>query len=98
MYSILEFTVLKEWNLRGWRYCEAMYKEHLKDRATRFSTSRVFMNQFPPSPVLIFFKILGDICSSICTTVVVDSGKWKKYTIRKVFIILFGHLWVVELT
>jgi hypothetical protein len=25
-------------------------------------------------------------------------GKWKKSSIRKVLIILFGHLWVVELT
>jgi hypothetical protein len=25
-------------------------------------------------------------------------GKWKKSSIRKVLIILFGHIWVVELT
>jgi hypothetical protein len=40
-----------------------------------------------------FSKIHGDIRSSRCTTGVVDtSGKWKKSSIRKVLIILFGHL------
>jgi hypothetical protein len=35
----------------------------------------------------------------MCTTGVVDTyGKWKKSSIRKVFNILFGHLWVVQLT
>jgi hypothetical protein len=38
-----------------------------------------------------FEKICGDI--GRCTT----SVKWKKSSIRKVFIISFGHLWVVEL-
>ena len=39
-----------------------------------------------------------DIRSSRCTTGVVDTGgKWKKSSIRKIFIISFGHLWVVEL-
>jgi hypothetical protein len=44
-----------------------------------------FMNQFPPTPqyptraVSNFSKICGDICSSRCTTSVVDtSEKWKK--------------------
>jgi hypothetical protein len=40
----------------------------------------------------IFSKIRGDICSSRC------GGKWKKSSIIKVLIILFGHLWEVELT
>ncbi len=40
-----------------------------------------------------FLKIRGDIGSSRCTS----SVKWKKSSIRKVFIIFFGHLWVVEL-
>jgi hypothetical protein len=66
------------------------------------------MNQFPPSPLSIplglfkiFPKIHGDIHSSRCTTNVVDTGgKWKKSSIIKVLIILFGHghLWVSELT
>ncbi len=47
----------------------------------------------------IFWKICGDIRSSRCTTGAVDTGgKWKKSSIIKVFIILFGHLWEVELT
>jgi hypothetical protein len=62
------------------------------------------MDQFPPSPDYIiravsnFAKICGDIRSSRCTTGVVDTdGKWKKFAIRKIFVISFGHLWVVEL-
>ncbi len=66
-----------------------------------------FMNQFPPSPWASiplglfqnFSKILGDIRCSRCTTGVVDTGgKWRKSSIRNVLIILFGHLWEVELT
>ncbi len=46
----------------------------------------------------IFSKILVDIRSSRCTPGVVDTGgKWKKSSIRKIFIISFGHLLVVEL-
>jgi hypothetical protein len=56
---------------------------------------------FPQAPentrrdVSNFFVIRGDIRNSRCTTGVVDntSGKWKKSFIRKVLIILFGHLW-----
>jgi hypothetical protein len=44
-------------------------------------------------------KIRGDIHSSRCTTGVNDTGgKWKKSSIIKVLIILFGHLWEVEFT
>jgi hypothetical protein len=42
----------------------------------------------------MILKIRRDIRSSRCTT----GGKWKKSANRKVFIVLFGHLWVVELT
>jgi hypothetical protein len=50
-------------------------------------------------PFRIFSKIHGDIGSSRCTTGVVDTGgKWKESSIIKVLIILFGHLWEVELT
>ncbi len=53
----------------------------------------------PLRPFQIFLKIRGDILSSRCTTGVVDTGgKWKKSLIRKMLIILFVHLWVVELT
>ncbi len=61
------------------------------------------MKQFPPNPRVfhyqIFSKIHGDICSSRFATGVNDTGgKWKKCSIRKILIILFGHLWVVEKT
>jgi hypothetical protein len=50
-------------------------------------------------PFRIFSKIRGDIRSSTCTTGVVGiGGEWKKSSIRKILIILFGHLWVEELT
>ncbi len=53
----------------------------------------------PLGPFQIFSKIHGDICSSRCITGVVDTGgKWKKSSIIKVLIILFGHLWEAELT
>jgi hypothetical protein len=53
----------------------------------------------PLGPFQIFPKICGDIRSSRCSTGVNDTGgKWKKSSIIKVLIILFGHLWEVELT
>jgi hypothetical protein len=64
------------------------------------------MNQFPPKPLsialgqlLIFSKIRGDFRSSRCAAGVDDTGGiWKKSLIINVLIILFGHLWEVELT
>ncbi len=60
---------------------------------------------FPPAPeysiktVSNFSKIRWDIRSSRFATGVNDTGgKWKKSSIRKILIILFGHLWVVEKT
>jgi len=60
---------------------------------------------FSPAPeysiktVLILFENLWRYCSSRFATGVNDTGgRWKKSSIRKVFNILFGHLWVVELT
>jgi hypothetical protein len=48
-------------------------------------------------PFRIFSKIRGDIRNSRFATGVNDTGgKWKKSSIRKILIILFGHLWVVE--
>jgi hypothetical protein len=53
----------------------------------------------PSRPFRIFSKIRGDIRGSRCTIGVADTGgKWKKYSSRKILIMLFGHLWVVELT
>ncbi len=53
----------------------------------------------PLAPFQIFSKIHGDIRSSRCTTGFIDTGgKWKKSSIIKVLIILFGHLWEVMLT
>jgi hypothetical protein len=44
-------------------------------------------------PFQIFSKIRGDIRSSRFATGVNDiGGKWKKSPIRKILIILFGHL------
>ena len=61
-----------------------------------------FMNQFPPSIWVYHYsnsKIGGNIRGSRCTTGVNDtSGKWKKTSSRKILIIWFEHLWVVELT
>jgi hypothetical protein len=65
------------------------------------------MNQFPPRPTQsiplrtfqILWKIRGGIRSLRFATGVNDTGgKWKKSSIRKILIILFGHLWVVEET
>ncbi len=53
----------------------------------------------PLGPFQILSKICGDIRSIRCTTGVVDTGgKWKKSSIIKVLIMLFGHLWKAELT
>jgi hypothetical protein len=79
---------------------------HRRDKVMRFSTTDFFHESVSPKPLSIpigwfqiFSKIRGDICSSRCTTGVIDSsGKWKKSSIIKVLIILFGHLWEVELT
>ncbi len=50
-------------------------------------------------PFRNFSKIRGDINSSrFATGVNVTAGKWEKPSSRKILIILFGHLWVVELT
>ncbi len=53
----------------------------------------------PLGPFRNFSKICGDIPSSRLTTGVVDTGgKWKKSSIRKILIIMLGHLWIAELT
>jgi hypothetical protein len=77
-----------------------------RDSVKRFSTSVFFHESVSPKPrsiplgpFRIFSKIPGDIRSSRCTNCVVDTGgKWKKSSIIKVLIILFGPLWEVELT
>jgi hypothetical protein len=47
----------------------------------------------------IFLKIRGDIRSSRFAIGVNDTGgKWKKSSIRKILVILFGQLWVAEET
>ncbi len=45
------------------------------------------MNQFPPSPRVFHEDRFND-----------TGGKWKKFSITKVLIILFVHLWVVDET
>jgi hypothetical protein len=74
--------------------------------ARRFSTSGFFHEtvsseplSIPLGPFQIVWKIRGDIRGSMGITGAIDTGsKWKKSLIRKVLIILFGHLLVVELT
>ncbi len=78
----------------------------LKGQCYEIVDLRFFHEFVSPEPLLVsqqgyfkFFKIRGDIGSSRCTSGAVDTGgKWKKYSIRKVLIILFGHLWSGELT
>jgi hypothetical protein len=75
------------------------------DSVTRFFAFGFFHESVSPKPLIIplglfqiFSKIRGDIRSSSCTTGVLDTGgKWKKSSIRKIFIISFGHLWEVEM-
>ncbi len=74
----------------------------------RFSTSVLFHESVSPKllspehtlgPFQFFSKIRGYIPSSRCTNGGVDTGgKWKKSSIIKVLIILYGHLWEVGLT
>ncbi len=65
---------------------------------------RIFLKPMSPQdkrkgPFRFFSKICGDIRGSRCTTGVVDTGgKRKKSSSRKILIILYGHLCVVELT
>jgi hypothetical protein len=77
-----------------------------RDSVTRFFAFGSFHESVSPQPqsiplrpFQIFSKIRGDIRSSRFATGVNDTGgKWKKSSIRKILIILFGHLWVVEET
>ncbi len=80
---------------------------NLKGTVSRdFSTSGFFHGSVSPKPLSIplrlfqiFSKIRGDIRGSRYTTGVNNTGgKWKKSSRRKILTILFGHLWVVELT
>jgi hypothetical protein len=72
----------------------------------RFFASGFFLHEsvspkpliIPLGPFQIFSKIRGDIRSSRFATGVNETGdKWKKSSIRKMFMISFGHLWVVAL-
>ncbi len=57
------------------------------------------LSQYPLGSFRIFSKIREDIRSSRFATGVNDTGgKWNKPSSRKILIILFGHLWVVEQT
>ncbi len=83
-----------------------LYRSLKRDSVTRFFASGFFHPKVSPQPqsipfgpFRIFSKIRGDIRRSRLTTGVVDTGgKWKKSSIRKIFIILLGHLWIVEVT
>jgi hypothetical protein len=77
-----------------------------RDSVTSFFASVFFLESVSPKPLIItlglfriFSKIRGDIRNSRFATGVVDTGgKWRKLSSRKILIILFGHLSVVELT
>ncbi len=77
-----------------------------RDSVTRFFASGSFHESVSPQPqsillrpFRIFSKIRGDIPSSrFATSVNNTGGKWKKSSIRKIVILLFGHLWKVEET
>ncbi len=79
---------------------------YLKGQCHEIFASGFFKKSVPPQPqrislrpFRIFSKIRGDIRSSRFATGVNDTGgKWKKSSIRKILIILFGYLWVVEET
>ncbi len=85
---------------------ELVYIVHKRDSVTRFFASGSFHESVSPQPQSIplrrfgiFSKIRGGIRSSRFATAVTDTGgKWNKSSIRKILIILFGHLWVEEET
>ncbi len=74
---------------------------HLKGQFHRILTSGFLWicfdnaSEYPIREVTIFLKICVDICSSRCTIGVIDTGG--KSSTRKILIIFFQHLWVVEL-
>ena len=82
------------------------FKDSYRDSVTRFFASGSFHESVSPQPqsiplrpFRIFSKIQGGIRSSRFVTGVNDTGgKWNKSLIRKILIILFGYLWVVEET
>ncbi len=88
------------------KYERNSYRQSLRKGTvvTRFFASGSFHKSVSPQPqsiplrpFRIFSKIRGDIRSSRFATGVNDTGgKWKKISVRKILIILFGHLWVVE--
>jgi hypothetical protein len=82
------------------------YQNNLKGQCHEIFVSGSFHESVSPQPqsiplrpFRIFSKICGDIRSSRFATGVNETGgKWKKSSIRKMLIIFFGHLWVVEET
>jgi hypothetical protein len=58
----------------------------------------LLVNQFPPSPRVFhldcfkFFQKFAEIFAAQGLPPVDTGGKWKKSSIRKILIILFGHL------
>ena len=76
-------------------------KVELKGQCHEILTSGFLHESVSPKPLSIpigSFQIFLKIRRDIAAQGVVDtSGKWKKSSIMKVLIILFGQLWVVEL-
>ncbi len=71
----------------------------------RFLTSVFFMNQFPQAPEYTI-RAVSNIFENLRRYSKLKVHHWcrwhwqqmEKSSIRKIFIVLFGHLWVVELT
>ncbi len=77
----------------------------LKGTVSRDFLLLVFFISFPPAPeypirtVSNFFENSRRYSQLKVDTGVADTGsKWEKSSIRKILIILLGHLWIVELT
>jgi hypothetical protein len=79
----------------------------LKGTASRdFLLLVLFMNQFPPSPRVFhydrfeFFRKFAKIFAAqgLPPVSLTPVANGKKSSIRKILIILFGHLWAVEET
>jgi hypothetical protein len=87
------------WGVRGG--CEYPPLTHIQSMHAGFSFSYLLVAEAASfdKKELCRSDPHGDIRSSRFANGVIDTGgKWKNSSIRKILIILFGHLWVVEET
>ncbi len=108
-FSKLVKLVLTCGGNEGWNRLQRHQKKHCllkKVSVTRFSTSGFFVNQFPPGPwvyctikpVKIFFYSRRNSQLKVHHRYRCHRWQWKISAVRKVLIILFEYLWVVQLT